>query len=112
MSDSLRDTANEIITFLSEIPTVRKCRIYGSLATDTYDELSDIDIEIDVSGYDNGQFMLELVELLKGKFSIYYSDYAPSLIPDRCPIARTRCSGSVPEERNPRRLTPSKDTLH
>lgn len=79
----LRDTANNIITFLNEIPGVRECTIYGSLATNTYDELSDIDIEIDVSGCDNGQFMLELVELLKGKFSIYYSDYAPSLIPDR-----------------------------
>ena len=83
MSNSLRDTANEIIAFLNEIPVVRKCSIYGSLATDTYDELSDIDIEIDVSGYDNGQFMLELVELLKGKLTIYYSDYAPSLIPER-----------------------------
>jgi len=83
MYNSLRDTANNIITFLNEIPVVRECSIYGSLATNTYDELSDIDIEIDVSGYDNGQFMLELVELLKGKFSIYYSDYAPSLIPDR-----------------------------
>ena len=83
MFHSLRDTANEIITFLNEISVVRKCEIYGSLAANTYDELSDIDIEIDVSGYDNGQFMLELVELLKGKCSIYYSDYAPSLIPDR-----------------------------
>ncbi len=83
MYNSLRDTANNIITFLNEIPMVRECSIYGSLATNTYDELSDIDIEIDVSGYDNGQFMLELVELLKDKFSIYYSDYAPSLIPDR-----------------------------
>ncbi len=83
MYNSLRDTANEIITFLNEIPMVRKCSIYGSLAANTYDELSDIDIEVDVSGHDNGQFMLELVELLKGKCSIYYSDYAPSLIPDR-----------------------------
>ena len=83
MFHSLRDKANEIITFLNEIPMVRKCSIYGSLAANTYDELSDIDIEVDVSGYDNGQFMLELVELMKGKFSIYYSDYAPSLIPDR-----------------------------
>ena len=83
MSDSLRDTADEIIAFLNKIPVVRKCSIYGSLATNTYDELSDIDIEIDVSGYDNGQFTLELVDALKGKFSIYYSDYAPSLIPER-----------------------------
>lgn len=83
MSKSLRDTANEIIAFLNEIPAVKKCSIYGSLAANTYDELSDIDIEIDVSGCDNGQFMLELVELLKGKLTIYYSDYAPSLIPER-----------------------------
>ena len=66
MSNSLRDTANEIIAFLNEISAVKKCSIYGSLATNTYDELSDIDIEIDVSGYDNGQFMLELVDALKG----------------------------------------------
>ncbi len=83
MSKSLRDTANEIIAFLNEISAVKKCSIYGSLTTNTYDELSDIDIEIDVSGYDNGQFTLELVDALKGKFSIYYSDYAPSLIPER-----------------------------
>ncbi len=83
MFNSLRDTANEIVTFLNEIPIVKKCSIYGSLATNSFDDLSDIDIEIDVSGYDNGQFMLELIELMKGKFRIYYSDYAPSLIPDR-----------------------------
>lgn len=79
----MRDIANGIITLLNEIPVVKKCDIYGSLATNTHDDLSDIDIEIDVSGYDNGQFMLELVELLEGKLSIYYSDYAPSLIPDK-----------------------------
>jgi len=83
MYDSLNDKANMIISVLKEIPVVKKCDIYGSLATNTQDDLSDIDIEIDVSGYDNGQFMLELVELLEGKLSIYYSDYAPSLIPDK-----------------------------
>jgi len=83
MYDSLNDKANMIIAVLKEIPVVKKCDIYGSLATNTQDDLSDIDIEIDVSGYDNGQFMLELVELLEGKLSIYYSDYAPSLIPDK-----------------------------
>ena len=83
MYDSLNDKANMIISVLKEIPVVKKCDIYGSLATNTQDDLSDIDIEIDVSGYDNGQFMLELVDLLKGKLSIYYSDYAPSLIPDK-----------------------------
>ena len=80
---SLRDTANTIISFLNEMPVVKSCSIYGSLAMNEYDEMSDIDIEIDVSGYDNGQFMLEVVELLKGKIDIYYSDYATSLIPDK-----------------------------
>lgn len=79
----LKNKANEIIAILNEIPFVKKCTIYGSLANNTHDELSDIDIEVDVSGYDNGQFMLELVDLLKDKISIYYSDYAPSLIPDK-----------------------------
>lgn len=83
MLDSLRDKADEIIAVLSEVSIVHKCTIYGSLATDTHDELSDIDIEIDVSGYDNGQFMIELVEMLRDKLDIYYYDYAPSLVPEQ-----------------------------
>lgn len=79
----LKNKADEIIDILNAISVVKKCTIYGSLRTNTYDELSDIDIEIDVSGYDNGQFMLELTDLLKDKLTIYYSDYAPSLIPDK-----------------------------
>ena len=56
---------------------------YSVCPSKKFTELSDIDIEIDVSGYDNGQFMMELAELLKNKFDIYYADYAPSLIPDK-----------------------------
>lgn len=83
MQNSLINKANEIISILKEIPAVKGCVQYGSLSTDTYDELSDIDIEVDVSGSDNGQFMLELTEMLKDNITIYYSDYAPSLIPDK-----------------------------
>jgi len=83
MLNSLRYKADEIITVLNEIPVVQKCTVYGSLATNTYDELSDIDIEIDVSGYDNGQFMIDLVDMLRDKLRIYYFDYAPSLVPDQ-----------------------------
>lgn len=82
MNDNLRSKADEIIEILSGIPEVNGCTVYGSLSKGTSDELSDIDIEIDVSGCDNGQFMLKLVDLLKDKLSIYYHDYAPSLIPD------------------------------
>ena len=78
MIDMLRSKADEIITILNGIPTVIGCNLYGSLSTNTHDELSDIDIEIDVSGYDNGQFMLELTEMLKDKpgeniYNIYSS---------------------------------------
>ena len=83
MKELLKCKADELMTILNEIPTVKGCKLYGSLFTKTHDELSDIDIEIDVSGYDNGQFMLELTEMLKDKITIYYSDYAPSLIPDK-----------------------------
>lgn len=83
MNDYLRNKAQEILAILSEMTEVNHCTIYGSLSTDTCDELSDIDINIDVSGSDNGQFMIRLVEMLKEKLRVYYYDYAPSLIPDK-----------------------------
>lgn len=83
MSNNLKNKAEEIVSILNDIPEVNRCTIYGSVSTNTYDELSDIDIDIDISGSDNGQFMIELVEMLKGELTIYYYDYAPSLIPDK-----------------------------
>ena len=58
MNDFLKIKAAKITAILDAISEVNHCAIYGSLATDTYDELSDIDINIDVSGSDNGQFIL------------------------------------------------------
>ncbi len=83
MTDLLKEKASEIISLINDIPGVKNCTLYGSIAKDTYDELSDIDIEIDVSGMDNGLFMLKISELLKDKMDIYYADYAPSLAPDK-----------------------------
>ena len=79
----LKEKANEIMSLLGDIPEIKKCTLYGSVAKETYDELSDIDIEIDVSGMDNGLFMLDITELLKDKLDIYYADYAPSLAPSK-----------------------------
>lgn len=78
-----RTKAKEIISALNELAEVKDCTIYGSLALGTDDALSDIDIEIDVSGCDNGEFMLALPKLLRNKINIYYEDYAPSLVPER-----------------------------
>ncbi|MBQ9767702.1 MAG: hypothetical protein IJW37_06335 [Lachnospiraceae bacterium] len=81
--ESVKRRADELMEILTDLPMVKSCKIYGSLATNTHDELSDIDIELDVSGCDNGQFMLELTDLLKDKLTVYYSDYAPSLVPEK-----------------------------
>ena len=80
--NQLKRKAYEIIELLQELPQVTDCRLYGSLEEDTADEMSDIDIEVDVSGSDNGQFMLSVVDILKNKLDIFYYDYAPGLIPD------------------------------
>ena len=83
MATTLSEKAQEIMQILSCLPSVKKCTLYGSIAEGRHDELSDIDIEIDVSGLDNGRYMLELTSLLKDKLPIIYSDYAPSLIPEK-----------------------------
>ncbi len=83
MNNSLLNTAETIMNILNSLPQVKCCKLYGSLANGTYDELSDIDIEIDVSGYDNGKFMMELENLLYSKLNIIFTDYAPSLVPDK-----------------------------
>jgi len=75
--------AHKIMAVLDEMPEVQRCTLYGSLANGTYDPLSDIDIEVDVSGYDDGLFMLSLTERLGDEMSIYYIDYAPSLAPEK-----------------------------
>ena len=79
----LRQIADQIIEILYEMPEVKHCSLYGSLANHTCDDLSDIDINIDVSGYDNGQFMLMLTDRFRKHIPIYYSDYAPSLVPEK-----------------------------
>lgn len=79
----LKAKANEIMYLLGKLPGVKECTLCGSVATGNYDDLSDIDIEIDVSGMDNGLFMLDITEFLKDKLDIYYADYAPSLVPSK-----------------------------
>ena len=75
--------AEALIELLKEHPAVRGVSLYGSLAEGTADGLSDIDLEVDVSGYDNGKFMLELVDWLGARMPVVYWDYAPSLMPER-----------------------------
>lgn len=80
---NLKHRADEVMAHLTALPQVQKVTLYGSVAAGTYDVLSDIDIEVDVSGYDNGRFALDLPALLSGRLPILYADYAPSLAPDK-----------------------------
>lgn len=77
------ETAKRLCDFLLSVPGVRSCTLYGSLARGTGDTLSDIDIELDVSGQDNGLFLLRLPDLLRAHFPVLYHDFAPSLMPEK-----------------------------
>ena len=83
----LKTIADDMIKTLSTISGIRNCTLYGSLAACTADEFSDIDIEIDVSGKDNGLFMLKLPHMLRKRMPVYYFDFAPSLAPEKYVIS-------------------------
>lgn len=83
MMEKLKMEAERIIEILMTLPHVKNCTLYGSVAEGRADAMSDIDIEVDVSGFDNGQFMLSFPGLLSGNLRVIYSDFAPSLIPDK-----------------------------
>lgn len=76
------ETANNICNYFMTISEVNSVSIYGSIAKHSYDRYSDIDVELDLSGSDNGLFFLRLVELLNNVYPVIFSDYAPSLLPD------------------------------
>lgn len=74
--------ANELIKFFKSHPMVQDAFLRGSLLTNNIrDEYSDIDIGIDVSGYDNGKFAKELPSLMNSNFDILFYDWSPSLVP-------------------------------
>lgn len=83
MAQTLPEFAGHMTDVLKTIRGVKACALYGSAADGTYDEMSDIDIEIDVSGSDNGLFILKLPHMLKKRMPVYYFDYAPSLAPEK-----------------------------
>lgn len=74
--------ANSIMEYLKKHPKVKECTLQGSLSKGNHDQYSDIDIHIDVSGYDNGKFMLQLPEIISAKYPIAYTAYAPGLFPN------------------------------
>ena len=82
MNLELRKLSKKCLDIIKSLPQVKSCELYGSIANNTEDELSDIDIKVDVSGYDNGKFMLEVSKLIQNKLHVVYYDFAPSLAPN------------------------------
>lgn len=79
----LHALADELCSHLKTLPEVKSSALYGSLTTDHWDCYSDIDVEIDASGADNGALLLRLPELLSHRFPVVFFDYAPSLAPEK-----------------------------
>ncbi len=74
--------ADRLIQTFQDHPSVHHAFLRGSLAHNTADQYSDIDICVDVSGHDNGQFLLAIPDLLASSFPILFYDWSPSLLPD------------------------------
>lgn len=82
--DKRIDIANEIINLFQSHPKVQNVFLRGSLHKNTnIDSYSDIDIGVDVSGYDNGKFSLEVPDIMRGHFDVLFFDWSPSLLPDQ-----------------------------
>ena len=75
----MKEFVKEIFEFLNDMPEVQSCKIYGSLSAGNYDEFSDLDLVIDVSGIDNGMFLTKLPQLFEEKYDVIFYDYTPSL---------------------------------
>ena len=75
--------AQELKDLFGQRPEVRSVSLYGSIVKGTADPYSDIDIKLDVSGYDNGRFLLSVPQVLAEKYKVLFSDYAPSLAPEQ-----------------------------
>ncbi len=83
MQKNIRELADEMCVFLEGVVGVKKCSLYGSIANDSFDEYSDIDIEIDVSGENNGEFLMKLSGIIREKYNVILCDFAPSLAPQK-----------------------------
>lgn len=80
---TIKEHAEKICGYLKTLPEVKGCCISGSLVRGNYDKFSDIDIEIDVSGTDDGQFLIDIPRLLSKKFHVIFYDFAQGMAPEK-----------------------------
>lgn len=77
------DLASHVIEYIEGLPEVKSATLKGSVATGTWDEFSDIDIVVDVGDRNNAAFALQLPRIMDREFDVVFSDWAPSLLPDK-----------------------------
>jgi len=73
---------NKLQSAFHQMHEVKTFYLHGSLLTSNYDIYSDIDFIIDVSGIDNGKFMISLPDKLAPTMEIGYYAYAPRFAPE------------------------------
>jgi predicted nucleotidyltransferase len=73
--------ANQVLTLFQAQPEVKEATLRGSLVDGTPDEYSDIDITIDVSGHDNGQYVYRVLDLMHENFDVCFRDINSSAVP-------------------------------
>lgn len=79
--DKRTEIADQVVALFRAQPEVREATLYGSLAEGTQDEYSDIDVTIDVSGHDNGQYMYRVIDLMRENFDVCFHDINSSAVP-------------------------------
>jgi predicted nucleotidyltransferase len=80
--DERIETANQVLALFRAQPEVREATLRGSLMDGTPDEYSDIDITIDVSGHDNGQYVYRVLDLMHDNFDVCFHDINSSMVPE------------------------------
>ena len=76
------EVAHKVIDLFKDLEEVQEVFLRGSLAGGTIDRYSDIDIGIDVSGYDNARFTQTIIDRMSQTFDLHFYDWATSLLPD------------------------------
>ncbi|RDI40924.1 hypothetical protein [Falsibacillus pallidus] len=83
MLDARLEIANDIISMFNRDQKVSKAFLRGSISRpEEMDKYSDIDIGVDVSGHDNGEFARSIPIMMEKNFNVLFFDWSPSLLPD------------------------------
>lgn len=80
-------TAHQILAIVRSDTRVRKAFLRGSLVDGHVDAYSDIDVGIDVSGYDNAAYCQVIIETMSRSFDLHFYDWRGSLMPQSYVLA-------------------------